>query len=278
MALAIPFDGGPSLGHVRSYDHPGNTLPGRPVTKIDQILHYCALAIAITALFLLSAPAAGVAGTPAQRCEKGRYTAAAKYAQREQQVMAKLFGGANIVALQPALTKCRLKYADTWTKLQEQANGTGTTCDRARFAVGGGTVRDNLTGLEWEQTTDDASIHDVGNIYRWSDPLEELGADGTAFTSFLATLNGGACFASQCDWRLPTRAELQTILSGPYPCTTSPCADQTIFGPTATDGYWSSTTVVTLPHYAWYVNFYDGFVNFGPKGGAAAVRAVRGGL
>lgn len=139
-------------------------------------------------------------------------------------------------------------------------------------------MRDNLTGLEWEQKTDDASIHDADNIYRWSDPLEELGADGTVFTSFLVTLNSGACFASQCDWRLPTRAELQTILSQPHPCTTSPCADQAVFGPTATDGYWSSTTVVTLPHYAWYVNFYDGFANFGPKGGVAAVRAVRGGL
>src|SRR5438067_2269685 len=68
--------------------------------------------------------------------------------------------------------------------------------------------------------------HDVKNIYKWSS--SGTAPDGGAFTKFLNTLNGdatgvGNCvssdgssqtggFVNRCDWRLPTIAELQTIL------------------------------------------------------------------
>jgi hypothetical protein len=111
-------------------------------------------------------------------------------------------------------------------------------------------VTDRLTGLQWEQKTDDASVHDKDNFHSWS--TIPPAADGTAFTSFLTTLNGG-CFAGQCDWRLPTLLELQTILLEPYPCTTSPCIDQAVFGPTAVNGYWSATTNASGSPSAWLV-------------------------
>ena len=116
--------------------------------------------------------------------------------------------------------------------LQAEALGSGTICDNERYDPSVlGTVTDRLTGLQWEQKTDDASIHDTDDRYTWT--AGTTAADGTAFTSFVATLNSGGCFAGQCDWRLPTRGELQTILMEGYPCSAYPCIDQATFGPTA---------------------------------------------
>jgi hypothetical protein len=69
------------------------------------------------------------------------------------------------------------------------------------------------------------------------------------------TISG--CFAGHCDWRLPTSAELQTILLAPFPCGTNPCIDP-IFGPTQSFDYWSATTFAGNPLSAWNVTFSDG--------------------
>jgi hypothetical protein len=84
-------------------------------------------------------------------------------------------------------------------------------------------------------------------LYTWNafpQPFPHAPADGQAFTIFLAALNSGGCFAGQCDWRLPTLAELETILQAmtPSPCDTSPCIDEEVFGPTVATYYWSDTT------------------------------------
>src|SRR5206468_3617426 len=108
-------------------------------------------------------------------------------------------------------------------------------------ANGDGTVTDNQTGLMWERktgtvdTSNPSDVHDVNNLYSWSSGLVQ--PDGTLFTTFLATLNGGdyynptdmldesalpgTCFANHCDWRIPTIVELQAILLAP--CGTTPC-------------------------------------------------------
>lgn len=88
------------------------------------------------------------------------------------------------------------------------------------------------------------------------------------------TQTGG--FAGHCDWRLPTSAELQTILLAPFLCQPSPCIDP-VFGPTAATFYWSSTSFANDPFGAWLVSFFGGFVGFGVKSFTFHVRAVRGG-
>jgi hypothetical protein len=210
-------------------------------------------------------------GASAAHASQTVYDLAGKYAQCELKAIGRLVSGrSDIGQVQAMLSKCRTRYADAWVRLTNDA----------RFVDNAdGTVTDRLTGLQWEQKTDDASVHDKDNTYTWSTALFGTDADGTAYTSFLATLNGGGCFAGQCDWRLPTRAELQTILlAEPYPCATSPCIDQGVFGPTAAGYYWSSTTYASSPNEAWAVSFAIGAVEGVVKGAGLSVRAVRGGL
>lgn len=238
---------------------------------------------------VLAALAAGVmmihtsgalAASAEEQCWKGRYNAAAKYTACGLKAAAKMFSSSiDFPTYQAKAGKCMAKYTATWPKLQKMALGTGATCDAPRFIDGGnGTVFDNLTGLQWEKKTEDATAHDKGNVYTWSVDPFTAAADGTLFTTFLPTLNGGSCFAGQCDWRMPSQAELQTVLLQPYPCGTSPCIDA-IFGPTAPNYYWSGpgfgglsggNAVVPL--------FDDGSLAVFGKTNAFSGRAVRGGF
>jgi hypothetical protein len=159
-------------------------------------------------------------------------------------------------------------------------------CWATRFVDNGnGTVTDNQTKLVWEKKTTAvgsganlADPHDVDNTYSWGSNTAPYPPNGTAFTDFLARLNGsadGVCFAGQCDWRLPTLAELQGIVD----CGAgSPCISG-VFGPTVPGGgfYWSSSTHALSPQYAWDVYFGGGPGVADPKYFNFYVRAVRGG-
>jgi hypothetical protein len=143
---------------------------------------------------------------------------------------------------------------------------------------GDGTVSDTSTGLMWEKTTDDSTIHDKDNFYTWSTG-SPYNPDGTAFFTFLATLNGPTPFAGYGDWRLPTLTELKTIvdLTAPGCGSGSPCIDQTVFGPTQASFYWSATTFAGFPISARLVDFFNGTVFNLNKTGNSYVRAVRSG-
>lgn len=173
-----------------------------------------------------------------------------------------------------AIGKCAVKYAKTWPKL---ARTKGTPCTLSRFVDNSdGTVTNNATGLQWEKETSVCpSIRCVDETYTWS--ATSTAGDGTAFTSFLHSLNSSPCFAGHCDWRLPTAAELQTIVLEPYPCASSPCIDP-IFDPSQESSYWSSTTYALTTGSVWLVSFALGDLNYDLKISQGFVRAVRGGL
>jgi hypothetical protein len=184
---------------------------------------------------------------------------------------------------------------------QVVADVVGALDPALRFEDIGFTVIDHLTGLEWEKkrnrdgpyvvcpgggiSCDDP--HDADNIYSWS--ASRTAADGSVFTIFLGGLNdcsfdglrlqvGNAGFAGHCDWRLPTLAELRTIvdLGAPGCGSGAPCI-VSLFGDTSPDHYWSSSTSVNEPLDGYGVNFYYGSVADGTKTGSSYVRAVRGG-
>jgi hypothetical protein len=117
-------------------------------------------------------------------------------------------------------------------------------------------------------------INDVSNTYTWED----------AFSVHVAGLNT-ANFAGYDDWRLPNVKELQSIvnygnnlpsISAPFNtgcasgCTLTDCSC------TASNSYWSSTSIAGNAFSGWGVTFGDGLVGELAKGADYSVRAVRG--
>ena len=232
------------------------------------------LVLTLTLVGALAGVRGALAVDPEQSCQTGRAKAAGRYAQCIQAEVAKSYVG---VFHADSFGKCATKYGATYTKLQAKAlaSPAAETCDAARYVDNGdGTVTDNLSAVVWEKKTTDATVHDAGNVYSWS--AGGMHADGTAYTGFLATVNGTG-FAGQRDWRLPTVAELLSITQPAYPaCMTPPCIAP-IFGPTL-DFYWSSTRQL-FPVDAGVVNFLNGFPLLdGLKTDSRYVRAVRGGF
>ena len=139
---------------------------------------------------------------------------------------------------------------------------------------GVGTVEDTRTGLTWEKQSWDSSVHAHDLVYTWAGALSKI-----------AALNAAA-FAGFSDWRLPNRAELDSLVSSAaaYPavdpsfnvscapgCTVLTCSC------TSSERYWTSTTFEPIPGYAWDVEFGLGQVSAEFKTETLHVRAVRGG-
>ena len=280
----------------------------RPTTRL----------ICFTATMLVAAQAASVAAwadpTPQQiKCEwkkhrkVGRYQACVQNAVVEK-VKNPLFD------LDAAKAACAASFETAWLLQDDLAAGVMQECldgpgnfDEVRAMLdgpadrleawlagtrfvdnGNGTVTDNKTGLVWEKKTTAvgsganlADPHDVDNTYSWGSIAAPYPPNGTAFTDFIARLNGsadGACFAGHCDWRLPTVEELASILdlAAPGCGGGSPCISG-VFGPTVpSSSYWSSTFAGS-PLFAWYVRFSDGITGASGRNGNFYVRAVRGG-
>jgi hypothetical protein len=140
----------------------------------------------------------------------------------------------------------------SYTKLD--AAGNALPDDTASWAM----VRDNVTGLIWENKTNDGSIHDGSKTFTWCDrnPATNGGNAGTCGTgtgaaatdtqAFLPALNS-ARFGGFPDWRLPTRLELSTIVDRSR---AQPAVDGSWFPNTVSSHYWSSTANAGNNYYA----------------------------
>ncbi|MFH0782969.1 MAG: DUF1566 domain-containing protein [Pseudomonadota bacterium] len=136
-------------------------------------------------------------------------------------------------------------------------------------------VRDNITGLIWENKTHDNNIK-----YTWFGPDFSTNrgnagkeGNGTDTKDFIDALNS-TNFGGYNDWRLPTAKELQTIVNYNRH---SPSINDDYFPYTESSAYWSSTTGEESPNEAVCVYFNTGLVYFGcNKNIAHYARAVRG--
>ncbi len=174
---------------------------------------------------------------------------------------------------------------------------TSTAGAPARFIdCGAETVADRTTGLLWEKKNDPDGIsnlenpHDVDNQYAWTSAADSdvTNPDGTLFTDFLKKLNGKgekeageaveaaeSCFAGYCDWRIPTRSDLNSLRD--RKCR-PPCTDA-IFDPSQVAKYWTIETFDEngKDDFAWAVKFFPGGRGRAQKIFDHFVRAVRTG-
>jgi len=144
---------------------------------------------------------------------------------------------------------------------------------------GDGTLSDIVSGLMWEKIVADGSVHDVNKTYTWYG----------GFNMKIAALNTDPCFAGHCDWRMPNRRELDSLVDAGRVAPSIDPAFNTACTPgcvacscTRLGYYWSSTSYQDLAAFAWAVDFNVGIINAFDKGSGApiqyAVRAVRSGL
>ena len=161
----------------------------------------------------------------------------------------------------------------SFTKLDNQGNELPDSATEWTM------VRDNVTGLVWEIKTDDGSIHDKNNKYTWYDSNPEANGgytgtngEGTDTEDFIKALNESN-FGGFSDWRLPTIAELQKIVSYEN---VSPSINKSYFPETASSFYWSSTSLVDNTVNSRGIDFIAGNDSARVKYSSFYVRAVRG--
>jgi hypothetical protein len=150
-------------------------------------------------------------------------------------------------------------------------------------------TQDNITGLMWEVKTTDGGLRDKTWAYSWynSDGATNAGIEGwsdsgdSCFDStrcdtekYVADVNA-ATLCGHSDWRLPSKRELETIT---HLGSSAPAIESTYFPNTiATSFFWSASSYVPDPTYAWVVSFSDGDDLYVYKAGSYSVRLVRGG-
>lgn len=123
----------------------------------------------------------------------------------------------------------------------------------ASYTVGAdqATVTDDVTGLVWQREL-------APGTYTWDEAR-----------AYCEDLVLGAC-----DWRLPTRIELTSIVS--Y-ARASPAIDPVAFPDTPNADVWSATPSIPVAMGAWVISMGNGFTSATAATDAELVRCVRGG-
>ena len=163
-----------------------------------------------------------------------------------------------------------------WADNGIESNGTKWSC-----------VKDNHTGLVWEVKTNDGSIHDKDNTYKWGG-ITAIGRDhastekGTYYDDWNTLVNGanqnnygattGLCGFT--DWRVPSYDELVTIINHGK---INPAIDGDYFPNTSSNWFWSSSPYAYNSDGAWIVHFSGGYDSYGIRSSAYRVRLVRAG-
>ena len=149
----------------------------------------------------------------------------------------------------PDATPCISSSVD-WASWPMPNDPINTTLPNlANRTANGMVVTDNITGLQWERT---------------SNPTAMTWTEAKGYCETLQT--NGAC------WRLPERVELASIVNYSKQF---PAIDAT-FDTTPAMGFWTATTVSGTPARRWVVNFDLGYIQNVDATSTAFVRCVRG--
>jgi len=148
------------------------------------------------------------------------------------------------------------------------ANRTATA-PAVRFTLGAdGTATDRKTGLAWMRCTvgqrwENGECAGQAALHDWGAVLDAAGR-----------INSGDGFAGHTDWRVPTLAELASVVE--RQCY-DPAIDLTVFPATPVTGYWSSSPDPRYSRGAMLVHFKYGDAYMGNVSQYWALRLVRGG-
>ena len=115
--------------------------------------------------------------------------------------------------------------------------------------LGDGTVRDNETGLVWQQGVS---------------PSAQGQAASMTYCADLSLAGGG--------WRLPSILELGSIVDETR---STPAIDPTVFSGTPSELFWSASSVAGSPSLGWFVNFSNGIAYYTTLADPIRARCVR---
>lgn len=136
----------------------------------------------------------------------------------------------------------------------------------ALVSNGDGTVTDSATALMWDQCTYGRSGADcaggVAFAGSWADAMVQ------------ASSANMSVYKGYSDWRVPNKKELDSIVKRDV---YDPAIDTAVFPNSSSASYWTASTLVPLPTYAWAVAFYDGNIYGDDKRLSYPIRLVRGG-
>jgi len=130
---------------------------------------------------------------------------------------------------------------------------------------GDGTASHTPTGLMWQrcakgQTWSGGTCTSSASDYTWDQAY--------ALTE---------TFANHSDWRLPTIAELESLIDYTPGSPSAPLVNATIFPATSTSYFWSASTVAGSSDYAWDISMLLGDTGYYVKTHTEKIRLVRGG-
>ena len=146
------------------------------------------------------------------------------------------------------------------------------------------------SGLTWEVKSK-TGLRDKANTYTWIDPQ----AVDTTLLSWFKNSAGKCVGEARCDtsgyaqvinhqrlcnfkdWRLPTKAELESLIKMGQPEKDAKI-NRLYFPNTLASWYWTADTNEDIPGYAWYVLFKNGTSISDKKENPKHVRLVRGSL
>ena len=130
-------------------------------------------------------------------------------------------------------------------------NGTHASVNPMSYTDNGdSTVTDNVTGLMWQK-------QDNGSSMNWFAAVPYC---------------EGLSLGGHDDWRLPSEKELHSIVN--YGALL-PAITASVFPNTQSASYFSSTTYVAAPSFAWLFPFYDATALWGHKSAPGYARCVR---